>query len=102
MHPVKYEFSNTDGTKTRDACRGCKWYVGCIADWSEKFEDVLVNCVHQSTNFPGQLDRASATFPLIMYYAVLHHLFLWVVQGSRTVFKTRQFKRLNNVSNKNY
>ena len=56
----------------------------------------------QSTNFPGQLDRASATFPLIMYYAMFHHLFLWVVQGSRTVFKTRQFKRLNNASNKNY
>ena len=33
-------------------------------------KDVLVNCMHQSTNFPGRLDRASATFPLIMYYAV--------------------------------
>ena len=93
----KYDFSNTDGTETRDVCRGYKWYVGCIADWS-----VLVNCMHQSTNFPGQLDRASATFPLIMHYAVFHHLFLWVVQGSRTVFKTRQFKRLNNASNKKY
>ena len=50
--------------------------VGCIADWSDKFEDVLVNCMRQSTNFPGQLDRASATFPLIMYYTVFHHLFL--------------------------
>ena len=61
--------------------------VGCIADWSDKFEDVLVNCMRQSTNFPGQLDRASATFPLIMYYTVFHHLFLGyfreVVQYSR-------------------
>ena len=65
-----------------------------IADWSEKFEDVLVNCMHQATNFPGQLDRASATFPLIMYYAVFKHLFFWVVQGGHTVFKMRQFNRL--------
>ena len=96
----KYEFSNTDGTETRDVCCSYKCYVGYIADWSEKFEDVLVNCMHQSTNFPGQQDRESITFPLIMYYyAVFHHLFLWVVQESRTVFKTRQFKSLNNASN---
>ena len=75
---VSMNFSN--GTETRDVCRGYKWYVGCIADWSEKIEDVLVSCMHNSTNFPGQLDRASATFPLIMYYAVFHHLFLWVVR----------------------
>ena len=56
--------------------RSYNWYVSCIADWSaDKIEDVLVNCMHQSTNFPGQLDRASATFPLIMYYAVFQHLF---------------------------
>ena len=77
-------------------------YVVCIADWSEKFEDVLVNLVHQSTHFPGQLDRASVTFPLIMYYAVFQHLFLWVVQGGHTLFKMRQFRRLNKASNKNY
>ena len=62
-------------------------------------KDVLVNCMHQSTNFPGQLDRTSATFPLIMYYALFQHLFHWVVQGGRTVFKTRQLRRLNNASN---
>ena len=39
----------------------------------------------QSTNFAGQLDRARATFPLIMYYAVFQHLFLWVVQGGCSI-----------------
>ena len=87
-------YPNTDGTETWDVCRGCMLAALQIGQ-----KDVLVNCMHQSTDFPGQLDRASATFPFIMYYAVFQHLFLWGVQGGRTVFKTRQLRRLNNASN---
>ena len=44
-----------------------KWYVGCIADWSKKFEDVLVNCMHQCStknkiSWPTRQDKCNIPF----------------------------------------
>ena len=76
-----------------------EWYVGCIADRSEQFEDVLVNCMHQCStknniSWPTRQDKCN-----IPFNHVLCSVSASIPQGGHTVSKMRQFRRFNNASN---
>ena len=73
-----------------------KWHVGCIADQSEQFEELQHQCSTKNNFFPGQLDRTKCNIP---FNHVLCSVLAPVVQEGRTVFKMKQFRKLNNASN---